>query len=292
MQNIGIITKRSDPRALKATQELAKWLNDNQRRVTVTSETAESANIPLSIAHRQEQENIADGQDLITVIGGDGTFLAAFRAVGNKDIPLLGINMGRLGFLTEVPYQAMIPTMTEVLAGHYRTEMRMLLSVSVYRSGKEVLSHSVMNDMVLHKGELARMMEYQVSIDSQFVFSGRADGLIMATPTGSTAYALSAGGPIIHPAVDAILLVPICPHTLTNRPIAVPGKGTITISLAQENMDRLLTLDGQTGFHLINEDQILVQRSSHQLKILHAPDRNYYSVLREKLRWGEQVGNA
>ncbi|MBF0582995.1 MAG: NAD(+)/NADH kinase [Magnetococcales bacterium] len=302
MQNIGIITKKSDPHALEATRELAEWLHGRERRVTVSLETAVAANIPVEIARRRRQDELPEGQDMIAVIGGDGTFLAAFRAVGTREIPLLGINMGRLGFLTEVPLDTMIATMTEVLQGHYRTELRMLLTVSVFRHGEEVASYCVMNDVVLHKGTLARMIEFEVAIDEQFVFSARADGLIIATPTGSTAYSLSAGGPILHPAIDALLLAPICPHTLTNRPIAVPGLGCVSITFTtkhephsttgrkDEGNDRLLTLDGQTGFNLMDGDRILVRRSPHRLQILHAPNRNYYAVLREKLHWGEQVG--
>ncbi|MEO5340936.1 MAG: NAD(+)/NADH kinase [Magnetococcus sp. MYC-9] len=276
---------------------MAQWLRDRQRQVTVNTDTALAADIPLDVAQRRPQDELPRGQDMIAVIGGDGTFLAAFRAIGSQDIPLLGINMGRLGFLTEVPHRSMLATMAEVLAGRYRVEVRMLLNVSVFRHGEEVLSHCVMNDVVLHKGALARMIEFQVAIDGQFVFSARADGLIIATPTGSTAYALSAGGPILHPAIDALLLVPICPHTLTNRPIAVPGLGSIHVTFttkqggtAAERPDRLLTLDGQTGFNLVDGDSILVRRSPYRLKVLHAPNRNYYEVLREKLRWGEQVG--
>lgn len=298
MQNIGIITKRSDVRAVEATRTLVQWLHLTQKRqVTVSLETARAADIPIEMAHRKPQDELPQGQDMIVVIGGDGTFLAAFRAIGTREIPMLGINMGRLGFLTEVLHDAMIPTMEEVLAGHYRKDARMLLTVTVLRRGEEVLSHCVVNDVVLHKGELARMIEFQVAIDGQCVFSARADGLIIATPTGSTAYALSAGGPIVHPAVDALLLVPICPHTLTHRPIAVPGTGTISITLVHasattttESHDRLLTLDGQMGFRLFDDDRIIVRRSPHNLHILHAPNRNYYSVLREKLRWGERVG--
>lgn len=296
MQNIGIITKRSDRHALNATKMLAQWLHEQGREVTVTLETAQAAQIPKEIAQGQHQEELPQDQDMIAVIGGDGTFLAAFRAIGSREVPMLGINMGRLGFLTEVLYDDMIPTMEKVLAGHYRVDVRMLLTITVFRREEEVLSHCIMNDVVLHKGELARMIEFQVSIDEQFVFSSRADGLIIATPTGSTAYSLSAGGPILHPSIDALLLVPVCPHTLTNRPIAVPGRGTVSITLAHtgdnrtKTMDRLLTLDGQTGFHLMDGDRIVVQRSPHRLQILHAPDRNYYALLREKLRWGEKIG--
>lgn len=302
MQKIGIITKKSDPHAGQATKKLAQWLHDQHKEVTVNLETAIAAEIPLEIAQRRTQDDIPEGQDMVAVIGGDGTFLAAFRAIGIRNIPLLGINMGRLGFLTEVPQEAMLPTMADVLAGHYRVEVRMLLNVRVVRHGEEVLSHCVMNDVVVHKGALARMIEFQVTIDKQFVFSARADGLIIATPTGSTAYALSAGGPILHPGIDALLLTPICPHTLTNRPIAVPGLGSIDVTLTskpghtpqpagQEQKDRLLTLDGQTGFNLLDGDHIVVRRSPYRLQVLHAPNRNYYAVLREKLHWGESVGS-
>ena len=291
MHNIGIITKRSDSRALAATRQLAEWLHGRGLRVTVTHETAEAASISETTARRRDQEQLPEGQDLVAVIGGDGTFIAAFQAVGARNVPILGINMGRLGFLAETSPERMLSTMAEILAGKCRLVERMSLAVTVRRDGVEVLSHRVLNDVVVHKGELARMMEYGVSIDDRFVFSARADGLIVSTPTGSTAYALSAGGPIIHPALDAILLVPICPHTLTNRPIAVPGSGVIAITLATEGLDRLLTLDGQTGFSLSDSDEIVIRRSEHRLRILHPVNRNYYAVLRQKLRWGEQVGS-
>ncbi len=292
MRDIGIITKLSDPKALKATAKLAKWLHKQGCKVTITKETAKDAKIAKKIASPASQEKLPHNSDLVVVIGGDGTFIAACRAVGTTGTPLLGINMGRLGFLTEVTKDAMLTTMAEVLAGRYQIEKRMLLAVRIKRKNKEILKHLVLNDAVIHKGALARMLEYQVAIDNQFVFSSRADGLIIASPTGSTAYSLSAGGPIIHPTLNTILLVPICPHTLTNRPIAVPGEGIIAVTLSKESShDQRLTLDGQTGFPLRDGDKLLIKQSKHQLRVLHADNRNYYSVLREKLRWGEQVGS-
>ncbi len=290
MQNIGIITKRSDQRALAATRQLAEWLHERGLQVTITRETAEAAAISEETAACRDQEDLPEGQDLVAVIGGDGTFIAAFRAIGERSVPVLGINMGRLGFLAEISPENMLATMEKILAGHYRLVERMSLTVTVHRQQEAVFSHRVLNDVVIHKGELARMMEYGVSIGEKFVFSTRADGLIVSTPTGSTAYALSAGGPIIHPALDATLLVPICPHTLTNRPIAVPGSSEISIILAQDGLDRLLTLDGQTGFSLEDEDLIIIRRSNHRFRILHPVERNYFAVLRKKLRWGEQAG--
>ncbi|MGN7613759.1 NAD(+)/NADH kinase [Magnetococcales bacterium HHB-1] len=284
-KRIGLIVRRQDQRALNATQNLSEWLIDQGAAVTVADEVVNRARFPSAIDQR-EQDRIPDDQDLIVVLGGDGTFIAAARALNGRPIPMLGINMGRLGFLTEIPDDATISTLKEVLAGHYRIEKRMMLTASVVRDGQEVFSRRVLNDVVIHKGELARIIEFEVAINNQFVFTSRADGLIVATPTGSTAYALSAGGPIIHPSIDAILLVPICPHTLTNRPIAVPGDGSIAITLAPDNLQRLLTLDGQTGFNLKNSDQVHLKKARSPLLVLHAPDRNYYEVLKRKLRWG------
>ncbi|MBF0156179.1 MAG: NAD(+)/NADH kinase [Magnetococcales bacterium] len=292
LHNIGIITKRSDAGALQATRELTGWLWERGIRVTVTPEVATTLRLPASMARTEAQETLVVGQDLVVVIGGDGTFIAAARAVGQRDTPLLGINMGRLGFLTEVSACGMLPAMAAILAGQFRTEERMMLEVVVLRDEREVLRHRVLNDVVAHKGELARMVEFQVAIDGRFVFSSRADGLIVSTPTGSTAYALSAGGPIIHPSLDAILLVPICPHTLTYRPIAVPGRGMIEVSFKTRNPNRLLTLDGQTGFALIEGDRIHISQSPHPLRLLHPLDRDYFRILRDKLHWGETVGGG
>lgn len=290
MRKIGIITKRSGHQALEATRQLAAWLHEKGLEVAVTHDIAQAAHLPAEHAQRLTQAELPEGKELVVVIGGDGTFIAAARAVGERDIPLLGVNMGRLGFLTEIPVEEMLPALEEVLAGRFSIEERMMLMVRVVRDGAEVFHHRVINDVVVHKGALARMIEFDVSIDQQFVFSSRADGLIVATPTGSTAYALSAGGPIIHPSLETILLVPICPHTLTNRPIAVPGFGKIEINLSSDGLDRLLTLDGQAGFSLINGDRILIERAEYRLRVLHSPRRNYYQLLRSKLLWGEQVG--
>ncbi|MBF0188427.1 MAG: NAD(+) kinase [Magnetococcales bacterium] len=283
---IGIITKRSDPKALKATEDLTTWLQRRGHTVTVTEEVGRAANVTDRTVTRP-QEEIAHGQDLMIVIGGDGTFIAAARIIDAHSTPLLGINRGRLGFLTEIPTDTMFADLEDVLAGRYRIEDRMMLSVSVVRDGNVIYRRRALNDAVVHIGALARMLEFVVAIDDQFVFRSRADGLIVATPTGSTAYALSAGGPIMHPALDAILLVPVCPHTLTNRPIAVPGDGCVEINVMPQDVSQLLTLDGQQGCSLQEEDRILIRRSVHSLKVLHSPNKNHYDVLRRKLSWGE-----
>ncbi|MBF0158987.1 MAG: NAD(+)/NADH kinase [Magnetococcales bacterium] len=290
MRSIGIIHKCADAAAIAAARSLVLWLQRQGCLATVTSEVADPNQVDSGLVRVAAQDHLADGQDLVVVIGGDGTFIAAARAVGERSVPLLGINMGRLGFLTEVPVEAMLATMAQVLSGHYAIEQRTMLCATVYRHGAQVLSRHVLNDIVAHKGALARMVEYAVSIDGQFVFSSRSDGLIVATPTGSTAYALSSGGPIIYPALDVILLAPICPHTLSNRPIVVPGQGVITLEMVSDHNDRLLTLDGQVGFPLEEGDRIQIQRCDQRLSLLHAPDRNYYDILRNKLHWGERLG--
>nr|CRH05435.1 Putative inorganic polyphosphate/ATP-NAD kinase. (ppnK) [Candidatus Magnetococcus massalia] len=290
MNSIGLITKRSDPTAVRATKELTEWLRKQGCRVTVTPEAAEDAEISEEMATRRSSENLAEGQDMVIVLGGDGTFIGAARDVMRWRVPVLGVNMGRLGFLTEIPYEEMYTYLTGFFSGRYEVEERMMLTAYVKRKNGEVLSHHALNDVVAHKGHLARMMEFQVSIDGQHVYTSRADGLIVSTPTGSTGYSLSAGGPILHPRLDTFLLMPICPHTLTNRPIAIPGDSQVEFRLTQEEPDRLLTLDGQLGVPLLDGDSILIRRSDHTLRVLHSPERNYYDVLRDKLRWAERVG--
>ncbi|OSM04808.1 NAD(+) kinase [Magnetofaba australis] len=289
MRNIGIIAKRSDSQALVAMGQLAHWLHQRGLSVVVSPTSGEAAGIPESVAVRKKQDIMAQGLDLMVVIGGDGTFIGAARSTVRWRAPLLGVNMGRLGFLTETPHHAMFETLEQVLSGHYRVESRTMLKAFLKRHNGEVSSYAALNDVVAHKGHLARMMEFQVSIDGQHVFANRADGLILATPTGSTAYAMSAGGPIIHPKMDAIVLTPICPHTLSNRPIVVPGNVEISIKLPNDGADRLLTVDGQIGVQLADGDEIVARAGDYPLQVIHPPERNYYELLRRKLRWTEQA---
>ncbi|MBF0323427.1 MAG: NAD(+)/NADH kinase, partial [Magnetococcales bacterium] len=195
--HIALVTKRSDQRALESTKWLAGWLFDRGYQVTVTEDAAVAIDIPKTWAKRQKQSHLHENQDLMVVLGGDGTFIAASRHMGGADVPLLGINMGRLGFLTEIPHAEMAETLENVLAGHHSIEERMLLETTVVRAGEQVFSAFTLNDAVIHKGEIARMIEFAVEVDDQFVCTSRADGLIVSTPTGSTGYALAAGGPII-----------------------------------------------------------------------------------------------
>ncbi|MBF0175750.1 MAG: NAD(+)/NADH kinase [Magnetococcales bacterium] len=289
--HIALVTKRSDQRALESTKWLAGWLFDRGYQVTVTEDAAVAIDIPKTWAKRQKQSHLHENQDLMVVLGGDGTFIAASRHMGGADVPLLGINMGRLGFLTEIPHAEMAETLENVLAGHHSIEERMLLETTVVRAGEQVFSAFTLNDVVIHKGEIARMIEFAVEVDDQFVCTSRADGLIVSTPTGSTGYALAAGGPIIHPALEAILLVPISPHTLTNRPIVLPAEGVVAVTLAPNDSDRMATLDGQTVCPLENGDRVLIRRARHRLKLMHTPNRSYYEILRSKLLWGGKLGS-
>jgi NAD+ kinase len=291
IQRIGIINKMADTAALEATCFLARWLVQQGCRATVTTEAATAGGLsPSSQLRVTSQDQLAQEQEFIVVIGGDGTFIAAARTLEHRPVPIMGINMGRLGFLTEVPGSAMCDAMTHVIAGEYTIEERMMLQVMVQRGTQVVLQGHVLNDVVVHKGALGRMIECDVSIDGHSVFSSRADGLLVATPTGSTGYALSCGGPIIHPSIDVMVLVAVCPHTLTSRPIVVPGASDILITVDINSMERLITLDGQQGFALHQEDAIRVYRSPHRLHVAHPPKRDYYDILRNRLRWGEGVG--
>ncbi|MBF0588435.1 MAG: NAD(+)/NADH kinase [Magnetococcales bacterium] len=287
---VGIITKRFNEEAQNASRELAEWLHNRGIQVTVTPDTARRARIPKGVARRAKQKNLPEGQDLTVVIGGDGTFIAAAGAIGLRDVPLLGINMGRLGFLTEIAVETMFNAMEEVLDGHYEVEERTMLATSILREGREMVCQTALNDAVIHKGDRGRMIEFEVAIDARFLFSNRADGLIVATPTGSTAYTLSSGGPIIHPALGAFVLTLVSPHTLTQRPIAVPDCGDITITMIEEGPSPRLTMDGHESILLTAGDQIRIRRAERKLRIVHTPAHNYYGVLRAKLHWGEKVG--
>jgi len=233
-------------------------------------------------------EQIGQQCDLAIIIGGDGTLLHAARTLNSYDIPMMGINLGRLGFLVDVTAGDMHKELTDILSGRHQVDSRLLLHVEVLRDGQATLSSDALNDIVIHKWEIARMIEFQTRIDGQHVHTQRSDGMIIATPTGSTAYALSGGGPIVHPQVEAILIVPICPHTLSNRPIVVQASSTIEIEITQGGeSEGQLTCDGQINTRLNSGDIVRISASPHHLKLLHPEHHDYYEVLRAKLGWAE-----
>ena len=282
MKKIGIIAKNI-PKAHKAAQKLAKWLSSRGRDVFIDSTTA------LAIKTRgYGREEIPPLVDMIIVLGGDGTLLSAARVVSEakRDVPILGVNLGSLGFMAEVSLDELYDNLEKAIAGKLEAEARMMLTASVVRKSKRLARYTVLNDAVINKGALARMMELEVSVDGGYLTTIKSDGLILSTPTGSTAYSLSAGGPIIHPTIRCFVLTPICPHTLSNRPIALPDTSVVTVRLTSKSEDVTLTLDGQSGFPLRRYDVVEIKKSASRVKLIKHPKKSYYEILRTKLRWG------
>lgn len=231
-----------------------------------------------------EPESLAANVDLVLVLGGDGTMIATSRLVADTEVPVLGINFGGLGYLAEFRIEELYTALESILSGDYRLDKRVMLSVEL--PGEAQAVHRVLNDVVINKSALARIIEIEAYLNDQFVNSFRADGLIVSTPTGSTAYNLSAGGPVIFPSMNAIVITPICPFTLSNRPIVVPDDATIELRLKTDKEDVALTLDGQVGFPLKVDDRVVIRKSKTTFNIVQPMNRNYFDVLRDKLRWG------
>jgi len=261
-----------------------------KRGLQVLLEDATADFMEQKCANSQPLAVINQGIDLAIVVGGDGTMLHVARSLAPYGVPLVGINLGRLGFLTDISTEQMYEELTRILDGDFETEERILLEAEVVRDGKVLHADNAFNDVVINKGQLARLIEFETWLDGEFVNSTRADGIIVATPTGSTAYALSAGGPILHPTLPAIVLVPICPHTLSDRPLAVSSDShveIVMISTAQQKAH--VTLDGQTNFSIQDNDRVRVRRAERAVTLIHPSRRNHYDVLRAKLHWGEQL---
>jgi NAD+ kinase len=267
VRSVVIVTKPKQPDVARIAAELTAWFKGKQIEASLDSDAAWKA-------------------DLTVVVGGDGTLLAAARLLGNRQIPILAINRGGLGFLTEVALDEMYPAIERVLAGQFITEHRMMMEIGIMRARKKLAAYRALNDVVINKGTLSRMIEVEARVDGQYVCRFRADGLIVATPTGSTAYNLSAGGPIVFPTMGAMILTPICPHTLTNRPIVLPPGVRIEIALTSAQEDVQVTVDGQVGTTLEATDQIIVEKSDVAVTLVAPADKNYFDVLRGKLKWG------
>jgi NAD+ kinase len=229
---------------------------------------------------------IRDGSDAVVVLGGDGTMLAAARLLAGSDKPVVGVNLGTLGFLTSVRLEQLYPTMDALLAGKYTLQERVMLKASVKRGGQVVSEQHVLNDIVINKGALARIIDLEAFIDGKFLTAFKADGLIIATPTGSTGYSLSAGGPIVHPSLSCIGITPICPHTLTNRPLILPETVVFEVLINSESEDVHLTLDGQVGSPLCSQDTVEARISQYRMFFVQSPHEDYYHMLRTKLKWG------
>ncbi|WP_026182621.1 NAD kinase [Leeia oryzae] len=283
---IAIVGRRRTPEVQVSVLQLAEFLKDQGLTVYLDAEAvSESQAGAYPRISREEMGNLVD---LAVVIGGDGTLLGVARLLAGHNVPLIGVNQGRLGFMTDVPLHRMMSIIRDMLEGNYVSEERILLETSVVRNNQQVATGSAFNDVVFSRGALGAMIEFEIFIDGQFVYSQRSDGLIVTTPTGSTAYALAAGGPILHPTVPAIALVPICPQSMTNRPIAVGDRCEVEVVMLK-GFDSRVHFDGQSHIDLQETDRIIIRRSERSLTLLHPTDYNYYDILREKLHWGEQL---
>lgn len=280
IQKIGIFSKQKPDISRKVLLELSSWLRERSYDILMAPETAgiigETSNL--------NKEEIPSKADLIIVLGGDGTLLSVARLAHPFDVPILAVNLGSLGFLTEVSLPDMYGTLEQVLKGESVSERRMLLNAGLHRKGSTLQNDFALNDVAINKNS-ARIVNLEVHVNGQYMTSYRADGLIIATPTGSTAYSLSAGGPIIHPSMNALLLSPICPFTLTNRPIVIPNQSTLQVKLITEE-EVQVTLDGQTGYSMFPDDVLEVKQGPTPVSLIQAKGKNYYQVLRQKLHWG------
>ncbi len=284
MKNIAIFAKVHDPRCQGVAEELIKWLEERGLTPLVEAHLARH----LSCRDGSERAEIPDLADLVVVLGGDGTLISVARLVGDRQVPILGVNLGSLGFLTEITLDELYPALESCLSGDYRVSERMMLRVAIARDGSVIQTHQVLNDMVINKGALARIVDLETTVNGSYLTTFKADGLIITTPTGSTGYSLSANGPIIHPDLDCLAITPICPHTLTNRPIVVASDALITVRLQSQNEDVFLTLDGQVGFELKYGDSIRIERATHRTRLVVSRSKDYFEVLRTKLKWGER----
>ena len=283
-KTIGIFSRPRRAILAEVVPTLLGWLQQRGIATLLDSETANAVHRPDAGLTRHQ---IALQADLLLVLGGDGTLLAAAREAAPHGTPILPINLGGLGFLTSFTLEELYPALEQTLQGCAPVSERVMLLAERTHNGNALTQQRVLNEAVVHKGTLARMIELELYIDSGFVCRYRADGLIVATPTGSTAYSMSADGPIVHPAVESILITPICAHTLSDRPIVVPDVSTIELRMSENSDSVFLTLDGQTGVPLQLGDHVRITRAAERLKLIHPPNKTYFEILRSKLRWGE-----
>jgi NAD+ kinase len=281
----GIISKPIRGRISTVVPPLIEWLEERRIRVFMDKETQQCIQTREPAIPREE---LPEKIDLLIVLGGDGTLLSAARALGAHRVPILAVNLGALGFLTSVTLEEMYPVLEQVLAGQHRTAERMMLDAEIERRGQIIERYRALNDAVANKAALARMLDFDVLVDGDHVGRYRADGLIVATPTGSTAYSLAAGGPIVQSDLDAFVITPICPHMLTNRPLVIPGSARIELDFKAAEQLGYLTLDGQIGLQLEPSDRVTITKSANKVVYVRPPQKTYFEILRSKLRWGER----
>jgi NAD+ kinase len=284
VETVGLISKPNIPRAHEIVPGLYEWLRTRKMGVRFDEQTGIYLNMPGAL----DRSNVPDDCDLVIVLGGDGTLLAAARALAGRATPMFPVNLGNLGFLTAITLDELYPELERVLNGEYRVAGRRMLHCELHRGNRLIAEYEALNDVVLTKGSIARMIEVEARVDEHFVCTYRADGLIISTPTGSTAYSLSAGGPIVFPSVAALLITPICPHMLTNRPVLVPDNSVIQITSRSVADNAYLTIDGQVGEPLERGDRVVCRRSEKFVNLIRPPRMMFFDVLREKLSWGER----
>jgi len=286
--SVGIIYKHHHEPARIEAEKLKDWFK--QKGIKVFSEEMKTKGSLDGSC--EESMVIPKTVDWVVVLGGDGTLLGAARRVGRFGSPILGVNLGGLGFLTGIPSERLYPVIEMMINGRLEIESRVMLETKVLRKRKVVCRFEVLNDVVINKGTLARIIDLGVAINEEFLTTFRADGLIISTPTGSTAYNLSAGGPILYPTMETFILTPICPFTLTNRPIIIPDTSVIQIKIKNESEEAvLLTFDGQVGFDLYYDDKVIIRKSEKKIKLFRPPDHSYFNILRTKLMWGGTTYN-
>lgn len=284
MKRIGIYAKRNHPDAILLAREVCQFLRQRKIEVYLEEPLAEA----IGETPGYPSGAIPALVDLVVVLGGDGTLISVARLVGELRVPILGVNLGRLGFLTEISQEELFPVLQQVIQGDFDVSNRLMLEAVVRRGDKIAGRFRMLNDFVINKGALARIIDMETSVNEDYLTTFRADGLIISTPTGTTAYNLAAGGPIIYPGMHCLVVTPICPHMLTNRPIIVSDEVVIHVEVKFEDEEVMLTADGQVGMPLAGGDVVEVRKSPHSTLLIKSPHRDYFEVLRTKLRWGER----
>jgi NAD+ kinase len=285
IKKIGIVSKPKKAEIREIVPQLAEWLHKRDIEVSIDKETGSILESSEKCLTRNE---LPGKVDLLIVLGGDGTLLAAARALYRHEVPIFAVNLGDLGFLTVITRDEMYAALEGVLSGNYRSERRVQIEGELVRADEALSTFRALNDVVLNKGAIARIHDFEVYADGEFISNYKSDGLIISTPTGSTAYSLAAGGPVVSPTVEAFIVTPICAHTLTNRPLVLQDSANIEIVVKSQREAAYLTVDGQVGIATHSEDIIRVRKSDSFVELIQPPQRNYYEILRQKLKWGER----
>src|SRR5579863_2885987 len=286
IKTVGIISRPRREDIARVVPPLVNWLKSHGVEVTCDSETGDC--LGHVTVQTRKREELPGCTDLLIVLGGDGTLLSAARLAANRNVPILAVNLGGLGFLTTVSQDELYSILEEIFSGKHRVSERVMLEAEILRNGTVIRRQIALNDAVLNKAALARIMDLELRVDAEYVTTYKADGLILSTPTGSTAYSLAAGGPIVYPSVEAFVITPICPHTLTNRPLVIPDSATIEVSFKSEDDAVFLTLDGQIGVELARGDRVRMRKAAKKLLLVRPARKSYYEILRSKLKWGER----